>query len=208
MSGGEPDPRPRPQYGEYATPEEQRARIQQPDVTDALDTGRAPDAGAAARADGPGGGAGAWPGDRTGAGPGAEPAADGAGKRSARGRTIDRIATIGLLAYGFITMIGAIPSMIDYGAYAATMLETMGVDAELSDPAAGRPWAVGASLVLAAGWLATAALSAWRLRRDRVAWWVPLAGGILFTFVAGMLVAVPLMSDPAVWRALQGTAGG
>ncbi|MFT4136318.1 DUF6264 family protein [Microbacterium sp.] len=25
-----PDPRPRPQYGEYATPEEQRARIQQP----------------------------------------------------------------------------------------------------------------------------------------------------------------------------------
>ncbi len=30
---GGPDERPRPQYGEYATPEEQRARIQQPDAT-------------------------------------------------------------------------------------------------------------------------------------------------------------------------------
>ena len=35
----DPDPRPRPQYGEYASPEEQRARIAKPDVTDALSTG-------------------------------------------------------------------------------------------------------------------------------------------------------------------------
>ena len=35
-----PDERPRPQYGEYATPEEQRARIQQPDATWALETGQ------------------------------------------------------------------------------------------------------------------------------------------------------------------------
>ena len=38
-----PDERPRPQYGEYATPEEQRARIQQPDATWALETGQAVD---------------------------------------------------------------------------------------------------------------------------------------------------------------------
>ena len=34
----------RPQYGEYATPEEQRARIQQPDTTWLLETGQDPDA--------------------------------------------------------------------------------------------------------------------------------------------------------------------
>ena len=35
--------RPRPQYGEYATPEEQRARIQHPEVTEALQSGVAPE---------------------------------------------------------------------------------------------------------------------------------------------------------------------
>ena len=38
----EPDARPRPQYGEYATPEEQRARIQRPETTGALETGQDP----------------------------------------------------------------------------------------------------------------------------------------------------------------------
>ncbi len=40
-----PEERPRPQYGEYATPEEQRARIQHPDVTWALETGQAVEGG-------------------------------------------------------------------------------------------------------------------------------------------------------------------
>ena len=39
-----PDGRPRPRFGEYASAEEQRARITQPDVTDALSAGVAPEA--------------------------------------------------------------------------------------------------------------------------------------------------------------------
>ena len=46
----EAESRPRPQYGEYATPEEQRARIQHPEVTEALQSAVAP---AAPRARGP-----------------------------------------------------------------------------------------------------------------------------------------------------------
>lgn len=174
-------PRPRPQYGEYATPEEQRARIRQPDATSALETGRPaiPSAEAAPAA----------------------PAAVGAPPRP---RTVDRVATIALLAYGLFTVVSSFPAFLDYGAYAETMFAVMGVDAELADPAAGRPWGIAAALVLAVGWIATALLS-WRsLRRGRLTWWIPLVAGAVFTFAAGMLMIVPLMNDPAVWDALVG----
>lgn len=174
-------PRPRPQYGEYATPEEQRARIRQPDATSALETGR-PAIPAAEAAP-------------------AAPAAVGAPPRP---RTVDRIATIALLAYGLFTVVSSFPAFLDYGAYAETMFAVMGVDAELADPAAGRPWGIAAALVLAVGWIATALLS-WRsLRRGRLTWWIPLVAGAVFTFAAGMLMIVPLMNDPAVWDALVG----
>jgi hypothetical protein len=197
--------RPRPQYGEYATPEEQRARIRQPDVTAALDTGQNPDEVAAASAHRPAAGKAGSPGPGADSGDGA-PAATA---RATRGRSIDRIVTIALLAYGFVTMIGAIPAFIDYGTYASNLLETMGVDAELSDPAAGRPWAIAASLVLAFGWMVTAALSAWSMRRGRLSWWIALTGGVVFTFISGILIVVPLLSDPEVLRAMQSfTIGG
>ncbi|MDT0180047.1 DUF6264 family protein [Microbacterium sp. ARD31] len=197
--------RPRPQYGEYATPEEQRARIRQPDVTAALDTGQSPDEVASASAHRPAAGkpGSSGPGVRSEDGAAAAPA------RATRGRSIDRIVTIALLAYGFVTMIGAIPAFIDYGTYASNLLETMGVDAELSDPAAGRPWAIAASLVLAFGWMVTAALAAWSMRRGRLSWWIALTGGVVFTFISGLLIVVPLLSDPEVLRAMQSfTIGG
>jgi hypothetical protein len=197
--------RPRPQYGEYATPEEQRARIRQPDVTAALDTGQNPDEVAAASANRPAAGKTGSPGPGAGSADGAAAAP----ARAMRGRSIDRILTIALLAYGFVTMIGAIPAFIDYGTYASNLLETMGVDAELSDPAAGRPWAIAASLVLAFGWMVTAALSAWSMRRGRLSWWIALTGGVVFTFISGILIVVPLLSDPEVLRAMQSfTIGG
>jgi hypothetical protein len=197
--------RPRPQYGEYATPEEQRARIRQPDVTAALDTGQSPDEVASASAHRPAAGE---PGS-SGPGVHSEDGAAAAPARATRGRSIDRIVTIALLAYGFVTMIGAIPAFIDYGTYASNLLETMGVDAELSDPAAGRPWAIAASLVLAFGWMVTAALAAWSMRRGRLSWWIALTGGVVFTFISGILIVVPLLSDPEVLRAMQSfTIGG
>ena len=179
-------PRPRPQYGEYATPEEQRARIRQPDATHALETGRPvmPAADAA---------------------PPAGPAAFGATAGPPRPRTVDRVATIALLAYGLFTVVTSFPAFLDYGAYAETMFAVMGVDAELTDPAAGRPWGIAAALVLAVGWIATALVS-WRsLRCGRLTWWIPLVAGAVFTFAAGMLMIVPLMNDPAVWDALVGS---
>jgi hypothetical protein len=177
--------RSRPQYGEYATPEEQRARIRQPDVTAALDNGRvAVDAPPVTSA----------------------PVADTTAPAApARSRAVDRIVTFALLAYGLVNVVSSFSAFLDYGAYADTLFSILGADAELSDPAAGRPWGIAAAIVLAVGWFLTAAVSWWNVRRGRLSWWVPLVGGIVFTFAAGTLMFIPLINDQAVWDSLLDT---
>jgi hypothetical protein len=180
--------RPRPQYGEYATPEEQRARIARPDTTQLLETGQDPDAALA-----------------VGASPSivARPAA----RPVTPGRFADRVATIALLLYGLFNVISILPSMFDYASYAETVLGLIGVDAQLADPAAGRPWGVAAALVMGIGWLVTAVLS-WRsLMRGRITWWIPLVAGIVFTLAAGVLQMVPMVSDPSVREAILAATG-
>lgn len=186
MTDGSADPRPRPRFGEYATPEEQRARIRQPDVTWSLETGQsvAPTPTAASST---------------------PPAAAGTPAEASAmrpPRLADRVATIALLAYGLFNVLSSIPAFLDYGAYADTMFTLLGVQAELRDPAAGRPWGIAAALVLSIGWIATAVLSWWNLRRGRLTWWIPLVAGVVVTSTAGMLMVVPLMNDPAVWQAV------
>lgn len=176
------DPRPRPQYGEYATPEEQRARIAQPDATDALSAGVAPETVAPQYA-----------------GPVA-PATTSAARPS---RTADRVITLILLGYGLLTVLVSAPQMVDVAAFAQTMFQTLGVDAQLSDPASVRGWGIAGAAVLAIGWLLTAWLS-WRgLRARRLTWWIPLVGGIVCNLVAGSIMLVPIMSDTAAWEAIQ-----
>jgi len=176
--------RARPQFGEYATPEEQRARIREPapwqrePVTPVMTD--APEVGI--------------------------PSAPVVAER--RPRPVDRIVTFALLAYGLVNVVSSVPAFLDYGAYAETMLTMLGVDVQIADPAAGKAWGIAAVLVLAIGWCATAALSIWSMRRGRLTWWIPLVAGIVFTFSAGALMVVPLMNDPAVWQALIDSAGG
>ncbi|WP_228484778.1 DUF6264 family protein [Microbacterium cremeum] len=147
-------------------------------------------------------------GDRTPVMPAAEPAPAPAGPAAGappRPRTVDRIVTVALLAYGLFNVLSSFTAFLDYGAYAETMFAVLGVDAELADPSAGRPWGIAAAVVLAVGWVATALVSSWSLRRGRLTWWIPLVAGIVFTFAAGIMMVVPLMNDPAVWDALVGS---
>ena len=186
--------RPRPQYGEYATPEEQRARIKQPDQSRLLEAGRDPDALN-----------GAVPADSPSLATKTPPAGPAAGPIP-RGRLVDRVATIALLVYGLVNVVTSIPSMIDYQSYVTTVLGLVGIDGELADPTAGRPWGIAAALILAIGWLLTAYLS-WRsLARGRVTWWIPLLAGFVFTFVTGVLLMVPIVSDTTLWNAILDSA--
>lgn len=178
-----PDGRERPRYGEYATPEEQRARIRQPDVTWALETG-----------------------EGTTAAPASAPVAPAAAvpvpADPAKPRTVDRIATAALLAYGLFTVITSAPRFADYTEFADIVLQAMGVDATLSDPAGARAWGIAAAAVLVLGWVAAALWSWTRLRAGRLAWWIPLVAGVVVNVVASVFMVVPLMTDPAVLDAI------
>ena len=175
--------RPRPRYGEYASPEEQRRRMQanprpapppQVEPTPVAPSGAVPVAGEAARP----------------------------------GRMVDRVVTLALLIYGLLNTITSTPQMTDYASYAETMFRMMGVDATLSDPGAARGWGLAAALVMGIGWLLTAVFAWTRLRAGKLAFWVPLVGAVVFLGISGALLAIPLLNDPAVLDALLNATPG
>ncbi|WP_261164551.1 DUF6264 family protein [Microbacterium sp. Marseille-Q6965] len=175
---GDEQPRPpRPQFGEYASPEEQQRRIQANPLP-------VPTPAPAAGAEEP------------------APVVPVAGSGASTGRLIDRVVTVALLVYGLLNVIVTIPQLTDYVTYAENLLGMMGVDATLSDPAGGRGWGVAAALVMGLGWLATAALSYLRLRAGRTAFWIPIVGAVVFLGASGLLMTVPLLNDPAVLDAI------
>ncbi len=172
--------RPRPQYGEYATPEEQRARI-------AGTSGDAPHPDVAPTAvvevDAPVNASSGLP----------TPRPTTAAARPTR--TADRVITIALLAYGLVTVIGAIPQLVDFVGFTDTWMRTAGIDATLGDPVAGRAWGIAAAVVYSVGWLLTAVLTWWSLSARRMSWWIPLVGAIVTFLIVGMLLTVPLVTD-------------
>ena len=169
-----PDGRPRPQFGEYATPEEQRARIQQPDATFALDAGVKAETEA----------------ESTGR-PSGMPGA------AAVRHPVDRIVTVALLAYGAINVVFSAFSFFDLAELATQALRILGSSAEFTNDEAARLWGPIAAIVLIVGYLVTLLLSIRRLRSGRITWWVPLAGAAATYIVVYICLAVPLLGDPA-----------
>jgi len=176
----------RPLYGEYATPEEQRARIRQPDATWALETGQA-----------------VVPGPAETARPVATaPVRQSAGvpTRSAprRGGLADRVITIGLLAYWLVAVLSAFAAFTDFPAFADMWMENVGIEGEFTNLAQGRLWGTIAAAAFAILWLVAAVIS-WRmLRRGRITFWVPLVGGVLSYLMIIVMLLVPLLGDPAI----------
>ncbi|MEZ3159675.1 DUF6264 family protein [Microbacterium sp. BWT-B31] len=175
-----PDPRPRPAYGEYATPEEQRARIKDPGAawvySPAADAVVAPEQAAPAQ-------------------PVPEPAP--AGVRAGRPHPVDRVVTLALLAYGLINVAFTAFSFLDLASVAQQAMDLMGIEGEFTNVDAARTWGIVAAVVLVVGYVATAALSVLQLRRGRIAWWIPLAGAVATYLVVYVCLAVPLLGDPA-----------
>lgn len=169
--------RPRPQYGEYATPEEQRARIQQPAAAPSPHHSSLPPS---------------VPGH---AHPPTAPATTAAARPT---RTADRIITLALLAYGLVTVLSAIPQLWDFTGFAQTWMQVAGIDATFTNTAQGELWGRIAAFVFIGGWLLTAVLSWASLAARRLSWWIPLVGAIVTFIVATVCVTVPLVGDPAV----------
>ncbi|HEX5858417.1 MAG TPA: DUF6264 family protein [Microbacterium sp.] len=193
--GAEPETRPdRPQYGEYATPEEQRARIAQPDATWALETGQAVNATPAESASVP-------------TAPAARPAGPAAKPVPSRGRLVDRVVTIGLLAYGLFVVISSFVALTDFSTFANMWMDTVGIEGEFTNVAQGRLWGTIAAAVFAFGWLISAVISWQMLRRGRITFWVPLVGALVSYLAVTALLLVPLLGDPAIAQYLTSVGG-
>ncbi|MGC5222842.1 DUF6264 family protein [Micromonospora sp. DT81.3] len=181
------DARPdRPLYGEYATPEEQRARIRQPDATWALENGQA------VVPESPG------PSRPAASAPEKSPLVSAAQPAKRRGGLADRVITIALLGYGLFAVLSSFVALTDFPTFANMWMETVGIDGEFTNFAQGRLWGTIAAAVFAIGWLITAVLS-WRmLRRGRITFWVPIVGAVVSYLAVTALLLVPLLGDPAI----------
>ncbi|VXC01541.1 conserved membrane hypothetical protein [Microbacterium sp. 8M] len=171
----DPSP-PRPQFGEYATPEEQSRRAGRPLPSPVVP---APV-------------------------PNAEPAVTATDAGSRPAHPVDRIASIALLAYGLWNVITSIFQFLNPSALMATMLQALGISGTFSNYEQARIWGIVAGSILIAGWLATAAWTVQRLRRGRLTWWVPVLGGVVFVMLSSFCMMVPFFSDPAVVSFLNG----
>jgi hypothetical protein len=178
--------RPRPQYGEYATPEEQRARIQRPEVTEALEAGVAPQPEPIVE-------------QRAAAKPASMPVP------TTRGGRIDRIVTFGLLVYGLFSVVTTIIQLLNFPEYANNFARVFRVDATFTSLTAGYLWGAAAAAVTGIGWLFTA-LFTWRsMKRGRISFWIPIVGALISTIIAAVLSLIGMSSDPQFLSAVMGS---
>lgn len=167
----------RPQYGEYATPEEQRRLAGLPP----LDAVPEPTVSVAVE----------------------EPAAP----PKPTARPWDRILTIALLAYGAINVFMSGMSYLDLPTLMNESMKILGIDGEFSNFDQARVWGTTAAIVLVIGWVITAWSSVRRLRAGKIAWWVPLVGAAVTTIAASVCITIPMMGDPAFIAFMNGAAG-
>ena len=174
----------RPQYGELATPEEQRRAAGLPPLEEVVVPPPAPPT------------AGVVPPNGTSDAPAKRP------------HPVDRLVTIALLAYGLVNIVITGLSYLDLANVMNQTMKILGIEGEFTNFAQGRTWGTIAAIVLAVGWCLTAALSIRRLRRGRITWWLPIVGAIVTMVVVSICLTVPMMGDPAFIAHLdQMTAG-
>lgn len=169
----------RPQYGEYATPDEQRRLAGLPPLD------AAPAAAPVTEQPAP-----------------AEPA-----RSIAKARPWDRIITIALLAYGLVNVIMTGLSYLDLPTVMNESMRILGIDGEFTNFAQGRLWGTTAAVLLVVGWAITAWLSLRRLRTGKLTWWVPLVGAAATMLIVSICIMVPMLSDPAFMAYVDGMSG-
>lgn len=158
----------RPQYGEYASPEEQRARSGLPPLG-AEPTASAPAPAAPVRPAG----------------------------RTAPARRTGRFVTLVLLGFGLVNVLSSIPQFVNMSSTLTESMKLLGIDGEFTNYAAARTWGVVAVVILLVGYAATVWLSLRQLKRDKPAWWIPLVGFVVTMSLVSACISIVMFSDPA-----------
>jgi hypothetical protein len=180
-------PRPRAQYGEYATPEEQQRARGLPDPISEADAEPA----ATLKGDAP------PPPPPATAAPSVDPVGPFAAAATApkHPHPVDRVVTLVLLALGLFLVLNGIPGYLALADALQMVYDQLGAG---TDPATEVATSLGvtAIVVQAVIWVATATSAWFAMKRGRLAWWIALVGGAL-SFIASMvIVSIALFADP------------
>ena len=182
--GGAADERPRPRYGEYA-PE---GWTWQPPTDESAAAPAAPRAAPTARpTPAPPPDAAALPGARQ---PGA----------------VDRIVTIALLVLGAFGAINTAASLQTLPQQFSLVYEQQGIG-DFSAPEWLPTLALVGTVLQLALYAAVLGWSILRLRARKIAFWVPLLGGVLSLVIMMVLVSIMFLNDPTFIAYLEGMTG-
>lgn len=212
--------RPRPQYGEYATPQDQAAAIATslPPVPPVLlpsdrPSSVAPAPEASTRASGPPqkrGSRDAVHDPATHDSAAHDPAnpdsaahdpakTSVAGHPAAAGRQRrwDLVLSTGLMVYGFLNVLSGLFQYADLGAFLDQLYEAFNIGNYAST---GMERPIGIAIV--ASNLLSFTLVAWftvrALKAHKIAFWIPLVGGVVATVVSALFLQVLVANDPAI----------
>jgi hypothetical protein len=166
------DERPRPQYGEYATPEQQAAamgktHVPQPPAPAPVPMG-APLAAPPAPTDRGTGDAPPYPQRQSG--------------------FFNRFFTVFLLGFGALTLFGWAPLWLNLASQLQSAYQSYGlsITVPLSVNAAGIPILI----VNIALYVLSVVLSVFALRRGRIAFYIPVVGFVVFLFTASIIIGI------------------
>jgi len=192
-------PRPRPQFGELATPEEQRAAIAVP--IDAAAAESVPVADVPAKKDVP------------------ETLAEQKQSRAKQTRAeqkenaegvvrapLDRFASWALLGVGLFNILTTSSALIDLPAAITQFFAADGLD-PYGPVAAGRALGIGALIVNVALWILTLVVVQRRVNAGRTSWWIPIVAGVVANVILLVCVGAAMMIDPSVLDYIQRMSG-
>jgi hypothetical protein len=184
-----PVPRPRPQFGELATPEEQRAAIAVPVDRAAAEPVPIEAEGARRRHEASGSGR---PAPSPGPATGRQPA--------------DRFASWALLGVGLFNILTTTPALLDLPGAIDQFFDSAGLD-PYGPVAAARILGIGALVVNIALWVLVLVLVQRRVASGRTSWWIPLVAGVVANLVVLVCVGSAMTIDPAVFEYIRQMSG-
>ncbi|NEM90646.1 DUF6264 family protein [Galbitalea soli] len=200
---GEPDPRPRPQYGEYASPREQAAArgLPWPPATEPTTReASSPSAWGETLRQEPGSG-------MPGAGRPAGHPLPARTPLSSAGLFADRLVTGFLLALATINTVTGIGPLLSIGDAINPALRALKYPV-LPHPEQLLGYGIALVVVSVVVYLATVLLAVRRTRRGRRAFWVPLLGFVVYFLATVAVMIVIVATDEQFAALLRSVPGG
>ena len=209
----EPAARPRPQFGELATPEQQRAAIAVPadvaaaesvPIADPGGRGSTPDENPAAKTETPPvASSRAKARDRSEADSGPLRTTDGSVTAKP---PLDRFASWALLGLGLFNILTTSTALLDLPGAITQFFS--GDDLDPYGPVGtARVLGIVALVVNAGLWILTLVVVQRRVNAGKISWWIPLVTGVVATLVVLVCVGGAMMIDPAVFQYIQQMSG-